>query len=94
MNSCPVPGGYSEYCRIIEQELDRTGIELHLIPEVAARVVNIVQDPEVSAHDLNKIIMSDQVIATRVLRVANSPLFPAGEPRRPGQISGPDGQNR
>jgi len=62
------------------QRLDQGKIELQLIPTVASRVLEVVNDPEISAHDLQKIILSDQVIAARVLEVANSPLFPAGDP--------------
>jgi len=44
-------------------------------PASVARVARIVQDPDSSAHDLEEVLASDPVIASRVLAVANSSQF-------------------
>jgi len=64
----------------IETRLSGGKIEFPLMPFIAQRVMEIARDPESSANDLQRVIVSDQVIASRVLRMANSPLFPAREP--------------
>ncbi|OGL41562.1 MAG: hypothetical protein A2161_12215 [Candidatus Schekmanbacteria bacterium RBG_13_48_7] len=64
----------------IENRLKHGKIEFPLMPFVALRLMEIAQDPDSSAQDLQKVIIADQVIASRVLRIANSPLFPCREP--------------
>ncbi len=48
---------------------------LPTLPEVALRVRDVVDDPEASAADLSEIIITDAALSTRLLKVANSPLY-------------------
>jgi len=62
--------------RIIEDELQ----DLPPLPAVVMRVMQTVNDPTTSAADLNRLIASDQALASKVLRLVNSSYY--GFPRR------------
>ncbi len=49
--------------------------EIPSLPEVAARVVRVVDNPRTSAVDLAKVISLDPALTARVLRLANSALY-------------------
>lgn len=44
-------------------------------PELAMRVREVAEDPESSITDLTRLISQDPAIASRIIRVTNSPLF-------------------
>lgn len=49
--------------------------DLVTLPEVALRIVRMVEDPTSSATDIGHEISNDAALTTRLLRVANSPAF-------------------
>lgn len=49
--------------------------ELPVLPGIAAEVLRMVRDPEVSMRDLGQAVGEDPVIAAKVLRVANSAMY-------------------
>ena len=49
--------------------------DLPPMPHVAARAIQLVEDPNVSAPDLTEILQSDTALAARVLKIANSAMF-------------------
>jgi putative nucleotidyltransferase with HDIG domain len=49
--------------------------DLVTLPEVALRITSMVNDPSSSASDIGREISNDAALTTRLLRVANSPLF-------------------
>jgi HD-like signal output (HDOD) protein len=54
-------------------------VEVPILPEVARKVVMLVNDPESDASQIAKVIESDQSMAANILRIANSPAYtPAG----------------
>jgi putative nucleotidyltransferase with HDIG domain len=67
--------------RIIEDELQ----DLPPLPAVVMRVMQTINDPTTSATDLNRLIASDQAIASKVLRLVNSSYY--GFPRRISTIT-------
>lgn len=67
--------------RIIEDELQ----DLPPLPAVVVRVMQTINDPTTSAADLNRLISSDQAIASKVLRLVNSSYY--GFPRRIATIT-------
>jgi putative nucleotidyltransferase with HDIG domain len=67
--------------RIIEDELQ----DLPPLPAVVIRVMQTINDPTTSAADLNRLISSDQAIASKVLRLVNSSYY--GFPRRISTIT-------
>lgn len=56
-------------------DLNNGTLVLPTLPEVALRVRDVVDDPEASAADLSEIIITDAALSTRLLKVANSPLY-------------------
>ena len=56
-------------------------VEVSTLPEVTLRIIEVVQDPESTAHDLHEIVCNDPALSARVLRVVNSAFYGL-----PGQI--------
>ena len=55
------------------------------LPEITLRIIRIVEDPESSAQDLNKIITNDPALGARILKVVNSAFY--GLPGQIGSIN-------
>lgn len=49
--------------------------DLPTIPAIVSRVVNLLDNEEASPDDIADLMLSDQVLAARVIRVVNSPLY-------------------
>ncbi|MEG8945579.1 HDOD domain-containing protein [Rosettibacter firmus] len=67
----------------IRKQLSGIG-NLPAIPHIVAEVTQLLDDEKTSASDLCKVISKDQALATKILAVANSPLY--GLPRRVATI--------
>ena len=50
-------------------------IALPSLPDIALKVSRAIQEPNMSLHTIAKIISIDPAIASRIIQVANSPLF-------------------
>lgn len=50
-------------------------IQLPTLPGIAVEVINMVDNPKTSASALGQIISKDQVLAAKVLKIANSPFY-------------------
>ncbi|MEI6208528.1 MAG: HDOD domain-containing protein [Desulfuromonadales bacterium] len=50
-------------------------IDLPTIPAIVSKVVSLLDNDETDPEDVADLILSDQVLAARVIRVVNSPLF-------------------
>lgn len=50
-------------------------IDLPAVPMVAAKVIQLIDDPKTSFNDLQKAIMADQAMASRILKIANSSFY-------------------
>jgi HD-like signal output (HDOD) protein len=55
------------------------------LPEVTIRIIRLVEDPESSAQDLNRIIAHDPALGARILKVVNSAFY--GLPGQIGSIN-------
>jgi HD-like signal output (HDOD) protein len=68
----------------IEETLTRAlrddALELPTLPEVALRIRDAAQHPDVSAQSLARVVAEDPGLAGRMLQVANSPLYRAARP--------------
>lgn len=53
--------------------------EIPAMPNVAQQILAMVADPDTSAEKLQKAILADQALSTRILKIANSPFY--GVPR-------------
>lgn len=64
-----------------QQKRERTSkiisniLNLNVIPKVVFELIKILDNPNTTAHELNKIISKDQALVTKILSVANSPLY-------------------
>ena len=61
----------AEILKLLPEAIER----IPILPEIAQRVLVMVRDPEVAMQDLIDFINQDQVIALKVLRLANSAMY-------------------
>ncbi len=59
--------------------------ELPALPETVLRVMQLTEDPKAGVADAAKVLVSDQALAARVLKLANSAFY--GSSRRIGTVS-------
>ncbi|HZK43939.1 MAG TPA: HDOD domain-containing protein [Syntrophomonadaceae bacterium] len=59
--------------------------DLPALPHVVTKVIELTEDPNSTAEDINKVLSVDQAMTARVLRLANSAFY--GFPRRIGTIT-------
>lgn len=64
-----------EFYNTILEELDNGTLVLPTLPEVALRVRDVVDEPDVTAKQLADIITTDAALSTRLIKVANSALY-------------------
>jgi HD-like signal output (HDOD) protein len=55
------------------------------LPEVTMKIIQLVEDPESTANDLNKVISNDPALGARILKVVNSAFY--GLPGQIGSIN-------
>ena len=60
---------------ITPQELIANLGDLPPLPQVAAQVLRIVADPDSTTDELQRVISSDQALASQILKIANSAMF-------------------
>jgi HD-like signal output (HDOD) protein len=68
----------------IQQKI-KSVIQLPALPAIAMEIVDRVDNPKTSAANLSKLISSDQALAGKVLKIANSPFY--GFPRKISTVS-------
>lgn len=68
----------------LEKALSRVS-EIGSLPEVTTRIVDVVEDPKATAHDMHELVKSDPALATKILKVVNSAFYGL-----PSQISNLD----
>jgi HD-like signal output (HDOD) protein len=49
--------------------------DLPPMPQVAARAISMIENPDTTAQELNELLSSDVALAARVLKIANSAMF-------------------
>lgn len=59
----------------VNKRLEKGSGELSTIPVIAQRILAEFKDPDCSLKDLETLIMQDQVIAGKILRMANSSFY-------------------
>ena len=55
------------------------------LPEITLKIIELVEDPNSTAHDLHNIIANDPALCSRILKVVNSAFY--GLPRQIGSIN-------
>ena len=53
--------------------------QLPSIPEVASKIINMVNDPNVSFKEVSEEISKDQAMTTNILKLSNSAYFSKGK---------------
>ena len=48
---------------------------LATLPQTAAKILKVVDDPETTSNELEQIVVNDAVLSARVLKVVNSPFY-------------------
>ena len=69
-----------EKIRRISQSL----LGLTPLPTIIARIIGMIDDPRTTARDLGRLISTDQVLTTKVLKLANSAYY--GMPKKIGTV--------
>jgi len=59
----------------VQTELNANRLVLPTLPDIALKVREAVADPETSARELADIVITDAALSTRLIYVANSPLY-------------------
>jgi putative nucleotidyltransferase with HDIG domain len=50
-------------------------VNLPTIPETMTRVTHLLDEPDVELDEVAEVILTDQVMASRVIKIVNSPMF-------------------
>ncbi len=50
-------------------------VELPPMPQVASKIMGLVEDPRTNSDDIQKVIFADQALTSRILMVANSAFY-------------------
>jgi HD-like signal output (HDOD) protein len=74
LSASEIAGLYEE----IQLKLERVGIRTQ--PEVAAKIVEIVSNPEAGANDYARIVSADPALSGRLLKMSNSAFFAQRQP--------------
>lgn len=65
---------FSEISPELEQVLNSCK-NLPSLPAVALRIIEASKDPDITLHEVSKIVSSDPALSVKLLKVANSPLY-------------------
>ncbi|HHY90203.1 MAG TPA: HDOD domain-containing protein, partial [Clostridiales bacterium] len=66
-------------------QLLRTVKDMPVLPESIHKILQLTEDPDSTVQDIEREILKDQSLASKVLRLANSAYY--GYPRKIGTIS-------
>lgn len=64
----------------LNRRLRDDDIRLPVLPKVAAQLRQMLEDDSASMQSMTRVIMSDQIIASGILKVANSPFYASSGP--------------
>lgn len=68
------PSTQSDLPAHVQQALARV-TEVSSLPEITSRIVQVVENPDASAHDMHEIVKNDPALATKILKVVNSAFY-------------------
>ncbi len=61
-----------EFVQSLSEELSKGTVKLPSLPDIALKIKNILEDPDVSAKQVAKVVGSEATFTARLLKVANS----------------------
>ncbi len=63
----------------ISAQIEGNDIILPLLPNVVAKVFEVTSNPDSSARDISRLVMTDQTLTVKILNMANSAYYFSGE---------------
>jgi HD-like signal output (HDOD) protein len=60
---------------LIEELIDKNGIDIPILPEVANKALLLAQNPDSDAGEMAKLVQSDQSLAGHMMRITNSAAY-------------------
>jgi HD-like signal output (HDOD) protein len=60
--------------RELQEAMSRV-TEMSSLPEITTRIVEVVEDPRATAHDMHDIVRTDPALAAKILRVVKSAFY-------------------
>lgn len=64
-----------EMLRSFQRDLEARKFRLTSLPEVALKIRSLLDDHDVSAREIAEVVNRDPVIAAKIIRAANSPIY-------------------
>ena len=58
--------------------------EITALPEITTKIMDVVEDPKATAHDMHEIVKNDPALAAKILKVVNSAFY--GLPAQIGSL--------
>ncbi len=49
--------------------------EITALPEITTKIMDVVEDPKATAHDMHEIVKNDPALAAKILKVVNSAFY-------------------
>lgn len=80
----PTPSANPESEQIVKSAIQEIS-HIATLPEVTLKIIRLVEDPDSTAQDLNRIISNDPALGARILKVVNSAFY--GLPGQIGSIN-------
>jgi len=80
----PTPSANSQVDQIVKSAIQEIS-HIATLPEVTLKIIRLVEDPESTAQDLNRVISNDPALGARILKVVNSAFY--GLPGQIGSIN-------
>ncbi len=84
-DTTPAPESASASQTEMIQSVIREISHIATLPEVTLKIIQLVEDPDSTAQDLNKVISHDPALGARILKVVNSAFY--GLPGQIGSIN-------
>jgi HD-like signal output (HDOD) protein len=66
-----------EAIETINQRLYKEEFQLPVLPGMLMQLISLMEDEKTTFQDMAKVIMTDQVLISRILKIANSPFYSA-----------------
>lgn len=80
----PAASGVVSTDAIVQEAIQEIS-HIATLPEVTMKIIQLVEDPDSTAQDLNKVISNDPALGARILKVVNSAFY--GLPGQIGSIN-------
>jgi len=66
-----------EAIEVINERLYKEEFQLPVLPGMLMQLISLMEDEKTTFQDMARVIMTDQVLISRILKIANSPLYAA-----------------